>query len=150
MDLSKFKWPLIIAAVAGAIWLITDPGVNYMYNKFTADEPGADAKRDEMNEAGLSRLGGFLLMTFRYERAGQVFNAALERYPQGKNALYNYYRTAKCEEKQGNYAKCVTILQDLRDQDASSKDDRVPTADVLQLRIDKLVEVHELGEIGKM
>ncbi|MBX7258758.1 MAG: tetratricopeptide repeat protein [Candidatus Hydrogenedentes bacterium] len=150
MDLSRFKWPIIIIVVAAAIWLVTDPGVNYMYNKFTKGEVGADPKQDELNEAGLSRLAGFLMQTFRYQRAGEVFNECLRRFPQGKNALYNYYRLAKCVEKQGQYAECVKILQDLRDQEAHNTDDRVPTRDVLQLRIDKLVETHELGEIGTM
>lgn len=149
MDLSKFKWPIIIAVVAGAIWLVTDPGVDYMYNKFTQGEPGQDAAKDEANEAGLSRLGGFLMQTFRYAKAQMVLEKDLEMFPQGKNALYNDYRLAKCVEKQGDYARCVRILQELRDMEASGQDERIPNRDVLQLRIDKLVEVNELGEVGK-
>ncbi len=149
MDLSRFKWPLIILIVGGAIWLVTDPGVDYMFNKFTKGEVGADPKQDALNEAGLTRLADFLMKTFRYARAAEVINADLDRYPQGKNALLNYYRLAKCVEKMGQYADSVKILQDLRDQEAHSTDERVPERDVLQLRIDKLVETHELGEIGK-
>jgi len=55
---------------------------------------------------------------------------------------------AKCAEKQGRYDECVGILVDLRDMDANSYDNRVPNADVLQSRIDKLAETHELGEVG--
>ncbi|GMU92255.1 MAG: hypothetical protein AMXMBFR4_13130 [Candidatus Hydrogenedentota bacterium] len=150
MDLSRLKWPLIIAIVVGGGWLVTDGGVRYMHGKFTEGEVGVDPKRDEMNEAGLTRLAGFLIKTFRYASAEKVILDALNRYPQGKNALFNEYRLAKCVEKQGDYAQCVAILQRLRDIDAHSYDDRIPERNVLQLRIDKLGETHELGEVGNL
>jgi tetratricopeptide (TPR) repeat protein len=150
MDLSRFKWPLIIAIVAGAIWLITDPGVKFMVKRFTADEPGVDPKRDELNEAGLTRVALFLMQTFRYASAEVVINEALTRFPNGKNALVNEYRLAKCVEKQGRYDECIAILQRLRDMDANASDERIPPVDALNLRIDKLAETHELGEVGQL
>lgn len=149
MDLSRFKWPLIIAVVAGAIWLITDPGVKFMVKQFTKDQPGVDPKRDELNEAGLTRVALFLMQTFRYASAEKVINEAITRFPQGKNFLVNRYRLAKCVEKQGRYDECIAILQQLRDMDAHQYDDRIPERDVLNLRIDKLAEVHEIGEVGQ-
>lgn len=149
MDLSGLKWPLIIVVVLALGWLVSEGGVNFMYNRFTKTPvEEQDEETQVAHEAGLSRLGGFLLKTFRYEKAEDVLLEAISRYPDGKNALYNEYRLAKCYEKQERYRACVEVLQDLRDMDAHFIDKRVPEADVLQLRIDKLAEVHELGEFG--
>jgi len=149
MDLSGLKWPLIIVVVVAVGWLVSEGGINFMYKRFTKTpvEEQDDATQVAF-EAGLSRLGGFLLKTFRYARAEDVLLEAVTRYPDGENALYNEYRLAKCYEKQDRYRECVEVLQDLRDMDAHSMDKRVPEADVLQLRIDKLAEVFELGEPG--
>jgi tetratricopeptide (TPR) repeat protein len=149
MDLSGLKWPLIIGVLVLAGWLVSEGGVSFMFNKFTSTSvEQQDAAQQEAYEAGLSRLGGFLIKTFRYRKAEEVFTEAVTRYPEGKNYLYNRYRLAKCAEKQGRYDECVGILIDLRDMDANSYDNRVPNADVLQSRIDKLAETHELGEVG--
>ncbi|MDZ4857396.1 MAG: hypothetical protein SGI88_00315 [Candidatus Hydrogenedentes bacterium] len=148
MDLSRLKWPLIIIVIVGIGWLITDPGVNWLRAKFNEGTPGESAEQDIANESGLSNLAGFLIKTFRYASAEAVLNDAMTRYPAGKNYLNNYYRMAKCVEKQGRYDKCVDILCELRDLEANATDPRVPAREVLQLRIDKLLETHELGEIG--
>lgn len=149
MDLSGLKWPLIIGIVVVAGWLVSEGGVSFMYNKFTETPlEQQDADQQEAYEAGLSRLGGFLVKTFRYKKAEEVLSEAMIRYPEGKNYLYNRYRLAKCVEKQGRYDECVAILIDLRDLGAHTYDERVPETDVLQLRIDKLAETHELGEVG--
>ena len=147
MDLGQLKWPLIAVIVILGAWLISDPGVNYMYNRFTREAPGVDAERDKANEAGLSRLGGFLLKTFRYERAQDVFQRSLQLFPEGENALYNHYRLAKCAEKLNNPQEAIRILRELRDIDAHSMDERVPDGDTLKLRADKLMEMYDLGEI---
>ena len=150
MDLSRLKWPLIIIVVVGVGWLVTDGGVKYLRAKFTEGEVGVDPKQDEYNEAGLSKLAGFLMFTFRYASAEEVLLDAMERYPEGKNFLHNKYRLAKCAEKQGRYDECVQHLVELRDMDAHQYTDEVPEHDILQRRIDNLVEVHELGEVGKV
>lgn len=150
MDLSRLKWPLIIVVIVGLGFLITDGGVRWLRGKFTEGTPGQDPKQDEFNEAGLTKLAGFLIFTFRYAPAEEVLRDALERYPEGKNFLMNRYRLAKCAEKLGRYDECLAILQELRDMDAHSYDPRVPEHDVLQQRIEKLGETHELGEIGNL
>lgn len=144
MDLSRLKWPIIILVVVGAGWLTSSGGVNYMYNNFTKAEPGAEPARDKSDEAGLSRLGGFVLMTFRYEKAEEIFSTAITRYPGGANLWYNQYRLAKCKEKLEKYAEAVELLEGLIAADASSSDPRVPGADILRPRTDKLIEVHEI------
>ena len=150
MDLSRFKWPVIIIVLVGIfVLLFTDPGIRFIRGKLTAGTPGQDAKQDEFNEAGLSMLSGFLIKTFRYSSAEITLKDAMERYPEGKNFLYNKYRLAKCVEKQGRYEECIELLAALRDQDAHQTDDRIPEVDVLNLRIDKLAETHELGEVGQ-
>lgn len=153
MDLSRLKWPLIIIIVVGLGWLMTEGGVNFMRNKFTAPitSTNADeiAKKEEFNEAGLSRLGGFLLKTFRYQKAEEVFLDAVTLYPNGKNFYYNWYRIAKCAEKRGGYAEARNILEDLMAEDAHSVDKNVPPFDALRLRADKLIETHELGQLGQ-
>lgn len=147
MDLSRLKWPLIIGLVILAWWIISDPGVDFMRNQYLKGTPGENAEADVTNEAGLSRLGGFLLKTLRYQRANQVFMDALTLYPQGKNALYNQYRLAKCKEKLGEIEESILLLRDLEEIDAHSIDNRVAESSNLKLRADKLMEQHELGEI---
>lgn len=150
MDLSRLKWPLVIIVVVFLGWLLTEPGVRALRNHFNQGEVGADAKKDEYNEAGLSKLAGFLMLTFRYASAEQVLLDAMEKYPEGVHFLHNRYRLAKCVEKQGRYDECVDILVDLRDMNAHQYDEEVPEPDILQTRIDKLIETHELGEVGSV
>lgn len=149
MDLSRLKWPLIIIVLIGVGWLVTDGGVKFLRGKFNEGEVGVDPKQDEYNEAGLSNLAGFLIKTFRYASAEQVLLDAMERYPEGKNYLNNKYRLAKCVEKQARYEECIQHLAALRDIDAHQYDERVPEVDVLNLRIDKIAETYELGEVGQ-
>ena len=103
MDLSGLKWPIIIAVVVGVIWLGTSGGVSFMVNNFTKAVPGENPGRDKTDEAGLTRIGGYLMMTFRYGWAIDVMETAMDRYPDGANRVYNYYRTAKCYEKLDDY-----------------------------------------------
>ena len=147
MDLSRFKWPVIILLVIGVFWLFSSAGINFMHNKFTKVTPGQDAKVDKATEAGLSRLGGFLIKTFRYEKGLGVLTDACTMYPEGANYWYNQYRMAKCLEKMDRVDEALQILDTLHANDIHTVDDRVPPADVLKLRIDKLQEVHGLGEI---
>ena len=147
MDLSKLKWPILVVVVVGIGFLFTNPGVNYLHNKFT--QPPDDPKKAEANEAALSKLGGFCMKTFRYKKAEAVFQDALQLYPQGKNSLYNYYRLVKIKEKLGKYPEAVNILADLIAQNAHAQDDRVPERANLDLRRNKLLETHSLGEIGR-
>jgi len=144
MDLSRFKWPIIIVVVGLLIWLTTDGGVSYMHKKLNNAQVGVDAKRDEMNEAAYSRLGGFLMATYRFKKAHEVFNDCLDRYPDGKNSQYILFRIAKCEQKMGNVERAVRILENLRDTNAFEVDSRVSPPDVLELRITKLKELHEI------
>jgi tetratricopeptide (TPR) repeat protein len=144
MDLSFLKWPLIIGGVVLVGWLASSGGVNYMYKKFTVNEPGADAKKDQIDEAGLSRLGGYCLMLFKYEKAMSVYETAVSSYPDGKNVWYNKYQMARCAERLGDYRKTVDILHELIDASANDIDERVPNNDNLRLRSEKLIEMHEL------
>lgn len=146
MDLSILKWPLAIAIVAGVIWLGTAGGVGWMEGKFSQGEPGRDAAVDARNEVGLSRVAGFLLKTFRYERAEQVLEKTLSRYPAGSESWYNTYRLVKAKEKLGKYNEAAQLLERLIQANANEIDDRVANNDILQARREKLVEVHELRQ----
>ena len=64
MDLSFLKWPVIIGVVVLIGWLGSSGGVNYMYGKFTTDTAG-NPEKAAVNEAGLSRLGGYCLKLFK-------------------------------------------------------------------------------------
>lgn len=144
MDLSGLKWPLIIAVIVLVGWLFTSGGVNFMIKNFTESTPGADAEQDKIDEAGLSRVGGYLLYLWRWDKAAEVFQTALDRYPQGANAWYNYYRLARCHERKGRYQETFNILNQLISVDAHKIDERVPHIDNLRLQAKKLQELHEL------
>lgn len=147
MNLSWLKWPIVGLVVLGAFWLVSSGGVNYMYNNFTRDTPGVDAAKDASNEAGLTRLGNFLLKTLRYDMAEKTLRTAVERYPQGANVYLNYYRLVKLAEKRGDYREAVAILEDLIALDAHARDDRVPPNENLRMRADTLAEVHEMKSL---
>lgn len=144
MDLSILKWPLIILVVAGVGWLLTEGGVNYMYNSFTEGAVGEDVQKDEFNESGLYRLGGYLMMTFRYARAAEVYEASVDRYPNGENYWMAYYNLARAYEKLEKYQQAVDILGYLRNEDGDQHDERVPDVQTLTFRLETLVEMHQL------
>ena len=87
-----------------------------------------------------------LLSTFRYEKAKQFYNEAIMRFPGGKNAFWNRYQLARCEDKLGNFQAEADLLFSLYEIDANQYDSRIPNLNELQLRIQKLVEVHELAD----
>jgi len=147
MDLSRFKWPLILAAVFLLGWLLTNPGVSFVHQRLRDRPVGESAEADKATEAGLTRLGWFLIRTFRYKKAQEVLDDAIDLYPEGENVLLNYYRLAKVEEKLGNYVESVRILRYLEDIDAHSMNSDVPESSNLKLRADKIMELHDLGEI---
>jgi tetratricopeptide (TPR) repeat protein len=144
MDLSFLKWPIILGVIALIAWLGSSGGVNYMYKKFTADPPGVDAKKDEINEAGLSRLGGYCLRLTKYQKALAIFEEAANRFPGGKNFWYNRYRMVRCAEKMKDFKRAVDLMHELIAADASKIDDRVADNDNLRLRSEKLIEMYEL------
>jgi tetratricopeptide (TPR) repeat protein len=144
MDLSWLKWLVIVLVIFGVGWLVTAGGVNYMYNRATAGAVGVDAGKDKVNEATLTRYGGFLLSTFRYEGAKKFYNAALQRYPSGNNRFWNRYQLARCHEKLDEMEESVNLLLYLHDEDANQYDSRIPNQDTLKLRIQKLIEVNQL------
>ncbi len=145
MDLSGLKWPLIILVIVAVGWLGSSGGVNYMVNNFTKATPGADAQRDKVDEAGLTRVAGYLMMLLRWERSKDVLETVINRYGNnGANYWYNMYRLAKCYEKLGRYQEAYNILRDLAQINAHQYDDRVPEFDNLNLRANKLKEVHNL------
>jgi len=145
MDLSGLKWPLIIAVIVLIGWLMSSGGVNFMVNKFSAATPGNDIERDKTDEAGLSKVAGYLLFLWRYEKAAAVMELSMDRYGEvGANYWHNYYRLVKCYEKMKDYQRSYNILQELIAVNASQFDDRVPENDNLSLRATKLKEVHEL------
>ena len=144
MDLSFLKWPIILGVIALVVFLASNSGVNFMVKKFSADTPGVDIKKDEINEAGLSRVGGYCLRLVKFQKANEIFNLAVSRYPNGKNALYNKYRMIRCAEKMGEFQRAVNIMRELIAVNASTVDSRVADNDNLRLRSEKLIEMHEL------
>lgn len=146
MDLSKVKWVFIAAVVLGGGWLATEGGVNWAFNRATSGTPGQDENADKVAEATLTRYGGFLLSTFRYDKAKKFYTEAITRFPGGENAYWNRYQLARCEDKLGNFQSEADLLYSLYEIDAIQYDERVPNSNELQLRIQKLVEVHELPD----
>jgi tetratricopeptide (TPR) repeat protein len=145
MDLSGLKWPLIIVIVVGVGWLMTSGGITYMVNNFTKVTPGQDVERDKVDEAGLTRVGGYLLLMWRYQKAADVMQTSIDRYgPSGANYWHNLYRVAKCYDRMGQYQQSYDVLQQLITANASQYDDRVPENDNLSLRASKLKEMYEL------
>jgi hypothetical protein len=147
MDLSRLKWPIVIILVVTIGWLI-GPGTGWVHNRLLQHEPGADLKADEVNEWGFTKLGGFLMKTVRFVGAKEVLLDVTDRYPDGENYWFNYYRLGRVHEKLDQNPEAVQIYLDLMDADAHSIDERVPEYEVLKLRRDKLIELNELGEIG--
>lgn len=144
MDLSKLKWVLIAAVVIGGGWLVTEGGINWVYKNATEDTPGADPEKDKIDESTLSRYGGFLLTTFRYEKAKEFYQTAIDRYPDGDNLWWNYYQMARCEEKLYNYQRAADILHMLWLEDAHQYDKRVDVQSTLKQRLDLLIELNDL------
>lgn len=142
MDLSGLKWPLIIVAIVGVGFLATSPGINYMVTNFTKATPGQDAARDKIDEAGLTRVAGYLMYLWRYEKAMAVMQLSLDRYGSaGANYWYNKYRIARCLDRLEQYKASYDVLQDLMGNNANQYDKRVPNNDNLRLRANKLKEV---------
>lgn len=145
MDLSGLKWPLIIVVLVGFGWLASSGGVNWMQNNFTKATPGTDVERDKIDEAGLSRLATYVLYLWKYEKAKEILNLAVDRYGEnGANYWFNVYRISTCNERLKNYQDAVDDLQYLVNNTASQYDDRVPENDNLSLKAAKIREVHEL------
>ena len=144
MDLSFLKWPVIAAIVVGFCWLLSSGGVNFMYKKLVAYAPGTSVAKDDANEASLSKLAGYSLATFQYDRAKFIYTETLKRFPEGKNKYWNTFQLARCEENLKNYQTCVNLLRKLIAADAATHDERVSINEALQFRIGKLVEMYEL------
>ncbi|HOV59988.1 MAG TPA: hypothetical protein PK349_02865 [Candidatus Hydrogenedentes bacterium] len=145
MDLSGLKWPAIILVLVGIFWLGTSGGVNYMVSKYTSHVPGQDARQDAIDEAGLTRVGYYLLSTLQFSKAAYVIQLALDRYGQnGANYWINVYRLATCMDRLERYQESYDLLQILIGADAQQYDERIPNVDVLRARAAKLKEVHEL------
>ena len=144
MDLSKLKWVIIAAIVIGGGWLVTEGGINWIFDNATEADPGNDPEKDENDEGTLSRYGGFLMATFRYEKAKKFYQTAIDRYPEGDNIWWNYYQMARCEEKLYEYQRAADILHMLWTEDADQYDERVPDMATLKLRLDKMIEVNDL------
>ncbi len=145
MDLSGLKWPLIIVIVVAIGWLMSSGGVNYMYGNFTKATPGEDVERDKVDEAGLTKLGGYLMLLWRWEKARNVMEESVRRYgDSGANFWYNKYRLAKCYDRLEKYKVSYSILQFLISNNAHEYDERVANNDNLSLRAAKLKEVYEI------
>lgn len=145
MDLGKLKWPLIITAVVLVFWLASNSGVSHMVSRFTAAVPGQDLERDKIDEAGLSRFGGYLMHTFQFDKAASVLQLAVDRYgPSGANYWHNLYRLSKCLDRLKRYRESYDILIMLVDNDASQFDKRVPDSQIMQVSAARLKEVQGL------
>ena len=147
MDLSGLKWPIIIVAVVALGWLFTSGGTDWLIKNATTATPGVDAAKDVSDEAMLTRVGGYVMKLWKYEKAMECFNLARDRYGEtGANYWYNTYRLVRCYERMGDPKTAVDILTYLIDSGANALDPRVPTNDNLGLTRNKLNETHELGE----
>lgn len=145
MDLSGLKWPLIIVVVVGIGFIASSPGINWMVGRYTQAVPGQDPEKDRRDEAGLTRIGGYLLYQWRYESALNIMQTAVTRYgATGANYWYNKYRMVKCLEKLDRMQEAYNTLQELIVASAGNIDQRVPDNDNLTLRAQKLKEVHDL------
>ncbi|MFA7692398.1 MAG: hypothetical protein WCX86_05820 [Candidatus Hydrogenedentales bacterium] len=145
MDLSGLKWPILILVIVGIGFLASSPGINWMVGRYTQATPGQDAEKDQRDEAGLTRVAGYLLYQWRYEASLNVMRSAVDRYGSaGANYLYNKYRMVKCLEKLDKNQQAYNILQELIAASANGIDSRVPNNDNLKLRAQKLKEVHNL------
>lgn len=145
MDLSGLKWPLIIVVIVGIGFIASSPGVNWMIGRFTQAVPGQDTAKDQRDEAGLSKIGGYLLYQWRYEKALNVMQMAIDRYgASGRNYWYNKYRMVKCLEKLDRMQEAYDTLQELIVANANDIDKRVADSDTLTLRAQKLKEVNNL------
>ena len=145
MDLSGLKWPLIIVVVVGIGWLASSGGVAWMESNFTKSTVGADPERDKLDEKGLSRLATYVIYLWKYEKAEELMNTAIDRYGEtGENYWFNLYRISTCDERLGKWQEAADGLQFLIDNTASEKDSRIPENDNLSLKLGKLREVHEL------
>lgn len=147
MDLSGLKWPIIIVALVVGGWLFTSGGVNWLQSQATKATPGIDVNKDVRDEAMLTRLGGYSMRLWKYDKALELFELSRARYGEmGKNYWYNTYREVRCYERIGKPETAVEILTYLIDNGAHDKDPRVPDADNLGLTRNKLNETFELGE----
>ncbi len=145
MDLSGFKWPLIIAALVGTGWLFTSGGVNWMYGRFTAAAPGVDVAQDLRDEAGLTKLAGYTYHIWKWRVCIDIIETSVERYGQNApNYWFNMERLSTCYERVGDYQTAVNILDGLIQADAHQFDERVGNFDNLSLRVSKLREMYEL------
>lgn len=146
MDLSWLKWPSIVLVVFLVFWLLSSGGVEFMHSKFTQATIGEDPAVDKRNEAGLTGLGNYLMKTLRYTKAEKIIQEAVDNYPSGANVLLNQYRLVRLYEKREAYEDAAELLQYLIDIDAPAQNKHIPEVDVLQARLDKLIEVHELNK----
>lgn len=145
MDLSRLKWPLIIVALAGIGWLGTSGGVGWMYDTYTEATPGVDPKRDQRDEAGLSRIGGYTFHLWQWEKAIDILETAIERYGEvGANYWFNLERLSTCYDRIGEYQVSYDLLQVLIRARAHELDERVSHNDNLKLRAEKLKEMYDL------
>ncbi|NLN93184.1 MAG: hypothetical protein GX130_07755 [Candidatus Hydrogenedens sp.] len=145
MDLTFLKWPIIILVVVGIGFLFTSPGVNFLVNHYTKATVGENMGKDLSDENGLTRVGGYLLFTWQYQKAYDTMNLCAQRYgPQGRNYLYNLYRMARCLDRLERYKESYDLLEELIQVNAHEVDNRVADNDNLRLRADKLKEVHDL------
>lgn len=144
MDISKVLWVILGLIVVGAGFLMTNPGADWVYERNATAPAEEDGGSYKFREATLSRYGGFLLATFRYEKAKKFYTAAINNYPAGDNRYWNRYQLARVEEKLKNWQNAVNLLYYLWEVDADQYDDRIPNQATLKARILQLVEVHEL------
>ncbi len=148
MRFSRLIWIFIAVILVALGWLLTDSGIEFMHQKFLAN-PAADSARGGFNEAGLSRLGGFLQATFRFEKAESVLTDAITLYPDGANYWFNLYRLAKAKEKLDKEQEAVNILDRIIKENAGGGlDERLPSNNILELRRNKITEAIEQTDTG--
>ena len=145
MDLSKVKWIVLIAVIVGIVYFMTGPGVNSAYNNATKATVGENPDRDAIDEATLSKYGGYLTLMLRHERSEEFYTTAIDRYGQdGKNFSLNTYKRARCYQKLNKYKESADDLFFLWTEDGDSHDERVPDNYNIQSQLAKLIELFDL------
>ena len=146
MDLTKIVWLIVIAALLGGGWVLTTNGMEKIYKEATKNLPGNDPAQDIIDEAKLSKYGGFQQSIFRYKNAKIFYSTATERYGEnGANYWANLHQLGRCEEELDNESEAIRIYYDLWLADVHGQDNRVPTRNALKRRIDQLVALNDLN-----
>jgi len=130
MDMTKIVWAVVVVVILGGGWLFTTGGMNKAYEQATKNLVGNNPEQDVIDEAVLSKYGGYNLSLFRYEQAKRFYSTSINRYgPTGKNYWWNLQQLALCEENMENPQASVPLSE--QQQVPSSVTSQAPRAKAL-------------------